>query len=103
VSYRQENCNLRRYFETIIKRAGLEPWQKLLYESSEQPRDRAGIETTAKSCGKPGHSEKSAAKSAAVSAGIRDDVRDLAAFLAKLPVKMREALMAVADAGRFDC
>lgn len=63
---------------------------------------RAGIETTAKSRGKQGVSGKSAAKSAAVSAGTPDDVRELAAFLAKLPVNMREALMAVAEASRRD-
>jgi hypothetical protein len=54
------------------------------------------METGAKSLEKRGVAEKTAAKSAAVSAGTTDQVQDLAAFLSKLPERMREALLVIA-------
>lgn len=61
---------------------------------------RAGIETEAKPLEKQGVAQKAAAKSAAVTVGGTDDVREVAAFLAKLPSDMREALIAVARAAK---
>jgi hypothetical protein len=63
---------------------------------------RAGIKTIENSREKQGVAEKTAAKSAAVSAEMAEDVRELAAFLVKLPVKMREALLAMANAAKND-
>ena len=68
--------------------------------SGVRAQARAGIETTAKNPEKQGVRGKTAAKSAAVFAGTTEDVQELAALLAKLPVKIRQALMAVGDVSR---
>ncbi len=59
---------------------------------------RAGIETVAKTAEKLGDRRKNAAKSAAAVPDKPTDPHELAALWGKLPVNMREALMAIAAA-----